>query len=234
VTPCNPLMFDPQGHLRLTPKQLFEAARTRPIRLVNDVLTAGTPAAFAEYERYCAFLDAVSKRLGVHPRNIFVRGSCHIGYSIAPKPKVWTAMSPGSDIDLAIVDAPYFHRVDDEVQQWEGTNRADTFQGEAFKAFVERRRDRQFNCCRDYRLPPAVCVHHQDTMSEIPVATFCEVARPLSAFIFKDWWSVRRRYEYDLRQLCSRVDQGQISPPGDEPTPAGPAPVVPPPPGAAV
>src|SRR6516165_12189716 len=99
------MKFDDQGHLLLTPKELHQQAVARPQRLINDFLLAGTPSAFADYARYCDFLDAIAERTGVHTRNLFVRGSCQIGFSIAPQRKVWTAMSDQSDLDLAIVDA---------------------------------------------------------------------------------------------------------------------------------
>ena len=42
-------------------------------RLLNAYLMVGTPIVFAEYSRYCEFLEAVSDRTGVHTRNLYVR-----------------------------------------------------------------------------------------------------------------------------------------------------------------
>ena len=84
--------FDSQGHVQWTPRTLYDLAKTAPLRLVNRFLMNGTPAAFPDYGRYCDFQEAVAERTGVHPRNLYLRGSCHIGFSIAPQPKVWTAM----------------------------------------------------------------------------------------------------------------------------------------------
>ena len=39
-----------------------------------------------------------------HPCNLAIRGSAHLGFSIAPRPeKVWVALGPGSDLDVALV-----------------------------------------------------------------------------------------------------------------------------------
>ncbi len=86
---------------RRTPKELYQSVLESPLRLVNDYLMGGsTPKAFDEYARYFDFVHAVSERTGVHPRNLYLRGSCQIGYSIAPRSdKVWTTMSDDSDLD---------------------------------------------------------------------------------------------------------------------------------------
>ena len=116
------MKFDEQGHVVWTPKELYELAKTDPLRLINGYLMTGTPWAFADYACYCDFLQALAERLGVHPRNLYLRGSCQIGFSIAPKAKVWTAMSENSDLDLAIVDEAYFTRFEREVRWWEDRN----------------------------------------------------------------------------------------------------------------
>ena len=210
-------MFDAQGHVPLSPRDLYERAVASPVRLINDVRSAGTRAAFPTYESYCDFLHAVTERLGVHPKNMFLRGSARVGYSIAPRiDKLWKAMSDTSDLDLCIVDAPYFHQLDDEVQRWEATNRADRFESAEFHDYVGRQRDRAFDCCRDYLIPRVICVHHHDTMDQVPVAQFCGRNRSLSAFVFRNWWSVRRRYESDLGQLVKGVRTGRLPEPPDE------------------
>ena len=78
--------FDKHGHVTWTPKALYDLAKSTPQRLVNRYLMTGTPWAFPEYGRYCDFLEAVAERTGVHPRNLYLRGSCQVGFSIAPKP----------------------------------------------------------------------------------------------------------------------------------------------------
>jgi hypothetical protein len=216
--------FDKHGHVLWTPRTLFDLAKSAPTQLVNRYLMTGTPAAFAEYDRYCDFLEAVAERTGIHPRNLYLRGSCQIGFSIAPKPTVWTAMRNGpkpepSDLDLVIVDEAYFTRFEREVRWWEDRNPGEFLQGKAAEAFERRQQDRQFNCCRDEALPHAICVHHQDTMRRVAEMKHCGLHRSLSAFIYPDWLSARQRYEYDLRKLVQGVKAGQLPPPGDEPFP---------------
>ena len=73
--------FDEQGHILWTPKDLYGMVKDNPLRLVNDYLMGGvTPKAFAEYKLYCDFVHAISERTGVHPRNLYLRGSCQIGF----------------------------------------------------------------------------------------------------------------------------------------------------------
>ena len=216
--------FDIHGHVVWTPKTLYDLAKTAPLQLVNRYLMTGTPHAFMEYGPYCDFLEAVAERTSVHPRNLYLRGSCQIGFSIAPKQTVWTAMRHGpkpkpSDLDLVIVDEAYFTRFEREVQWWEDRNPGEFLQGMASEAFVRRQQDRQYNCCRDEALPPAICVHHQDTMRRVAEMKHCGLHRELSAFIYPDWLSARQRYEYDLRKLIEGVEAGRLPPPGDEPIP---------------
>lgn len=233
--------FDEQGHLVCTPTKLYEMAVANPLRLLNGYLMAGTPWAFAEYTHYCDFLGAVSERTGVHVKNLYVRGSCHIGFSIAPDvDKVWAAMGHKSDLDLVIVDADYFHRCEEELRRWEARNPVAGLQ-QAAKAAARRAQDRQFNCFRDKPLPKVVCVHHQKTMARIAALAHCGHKRNVSAFIYPDWHSAQQRYEYDLALLCAGVKQGSLPPPPEQPfprdptarpTPSSPAPVSPAPPPA--
>jgi hypothetical protein len=214
------MKFDEQGHVVWSPRMLYDLAKAALLQLVNRYLMTGTPWAFAEHDRYCEFLEAVAERTGVHPRNLYLRGSCQIGFSIAPKPTVWTAMRSGSqpsDLDLVIVDDAYFTRFEREVRWWEDRNPGEFLQGLAAKAFERRQQDRQFNCCRDEALPPAICIHHQDTMLRVAEMRHCGLRRKLSAFIYPDWLSARRRYEYDVRKLVEGVEAARLSRPGDEP-----------------
>src|SRR5438128_1607574 len=101
--------FDPEGHLQITPEQLFLLATKDPRRLIDHYLIHGTPAVFFTYDAYYDFLREVSNRFEVHPRNLILRGSSKLGFSIAPKiDKVWYELGENSDLDLAIVDAAYY------------------------------------------------------------------------------------------------------------------------------
>ena len=189
------MKFDEHGHVVWSPKELYELAKSDSIRLVNGYLMRGTPWAFASYSQYCDFLEAIAERTGVHPRNLYLRGSCQIGFSIAPQPSVWTAMRGDpkpSDLDLVIVDEGYFTRFEREVRWWEGRNAEAALQGREAKAFELRQHDRQYNRCRDEALPPAICVHHRDTMRRVAAMKHCGLHRALSAFVYPDWLSARR------------------------------------------
>jgi hypothetical protein len=216
--------FDEQGHVIWTPKKLYQMVLESPLRLVNDYLMGGsTPRAFDKYAQYCDFVHAVAEHTGVHPRNLYLRGSCQVGFSIAPRAdKVWTAMSDDSDLDLVIVDRPYFERFEEEIRRWEDRNPVQALQGRESGAFLERQRDRQFYCCRDKALPSVVCVHHRDVMAAVADLRDCGRRRDVSAFIYPDWLSARRRYENDLRLLRKGIDSGELTPPEDTPFPAKP------------
>ena len=68
------MTFDSQGHLQITPEQLFRFACNDPRRLIDHYLTHGTPAVFPTYDAYCDFLREISNRLEVHPKNLVLRG----------------------------------------------------------------------------------------------------------------------------------------------------------------
>src|SRR5438552_17434540 len=88
--------FDEQGHVVWTPKELYQMVVEGPLRLVNDYLMGGsTPKALDEYAQYRDFVHAVAERTGVHPRNLYLRGSCQIGFSIAPRADARLATAEG-------------------------------------------------------------------------------------------------------------------------------------------
>ena len=216
------MKFDEHGHVIWTPKTLYDLAKTNPLQLANRYLMAGTLRAFADYASYCEFLEAITERTGIHPRNLYLRGSCQIGFSIAPKRTLWMAMRDGpkpSDLDLVIVDQSYFTRFEREIQWWEERNPADSVQRNAADDYARRQQDRHFNCCRDEAVPPAICIHHKDTMKRVADLNHCGLHRDLSAFIYPDWLSARKRYESDLRKLVEGVEAGRLPPPDDEPFP---------------
>ena len=114
-----------------------------------------------------------------------------------------------SNLDLVIVDEAYFTRFEREVRWWEERNPGEFLQGRASTAFERRQQDRQFNCCRDEALPPAVCIHHQDTMRCVAAMAHCGVHRTLSKLFYPDWLSARSRYDFDLRQLVNGVESSR-------------------------
>jgi hypothetical protein len=46
----------------------------------------------------------------------------------------------------------------------------------------------------------------------------CGKSRRLGAFLYPDWFSATRRYEYDIRQLVEGVKHGRLEEPGDAST----------------
>jgi len=194
--------IDNQGHVVITPRE-FQAALDRPAWLINDVWLARTPWAFPTYDGYCEFMAFLADRLNVHPRNILVRGSTKIGFSISPKAdKVWMAMRPDSDLDLAIVDTDYYHYFDREIRSYERKPGNTPLRGEAARKAFGRKKSRSFYTYRYHQFPDIACVaEHNSCLSEAPVEKCCDALRSISAFIYRDWWSVYSRCEYDLKDL---------------------------------
>lgn len=214
------MQFDAHGHVESSPRELYQMAVDDPRRLLTAYLTTGTPHAFPNCQSYCKFLVAISDRIGVHPRNLYMRGSCHISYSIAPRTdKAWIAMRDDSDLDLVIVDSVYFHRFEEELRRWEIRNPVRAPDRGA-KAAALRAQDRLFNLCRDESLPPSVCVHHQKAMESVAKTAHCGRVRNLNAFIYPDWHSAQVRYEYDLRKLREGIEHQWIATPPEMPLPA--------------
>jgi hypothetical protein len=225
------MKFDEHGHVRWTPRSFYALAEEAPDRLIDGYLMFGTPAAFPDYISYCTFLAEIEERTGIHPRNLYLRGSCQLGFSITPKvEKVWSRIREDSDLDLVIVDPLYYRRFEEEIREWETRNPIDALKGKASDHYLKRQEDRQYNCCRDYALPQAVCVHHQKTMKRVADKKYCGGWRKLSAFIYPDWHSARRRYEFDIRMLVQGVQRKWLTPPEDEPFSYNPEPIPPAPP----
>lgn len=225
-------MFDPQGHKSVTATQFFASATADVRTAVKDLCLSGTPSAFSTFTAYRAFLDAVSTALGIHPRAIVVRGSAHLGFSTSPKPhKIWKAFrrvaGPGeeiSDIDIAIVDLPYFDQMNREILNWEERQGGEPLPNSPrFRRWLRRADYRHYNLCADDdSLPPNTCMRHVNAIGAIDTAPFCAgIRHGLSAFVFRDWWSLQNRCEYDLRTILRLVQAQAISAP---PALAGPPP----------
>lgn len=207
-------MFSAQGHLDIQPKDFLKMAQEAPRKLVNNYLLAGTPHLFATYDEYCAFRGDLASKLRIHPCTILVRGSARFGYRTSPRAdKVWTPITPDSDIDVAIADVDYFNHLDAEVREWEARQRMPHPAHPSFRPYAQRQQYRSFNCVADSWLPPNTCVSHGDTMSEFDTMAYCGRKRKVSAFVFRDWWSLRNRFEFDIAELCSRVNAGALPPP---------------------
>lgn len=208
-----------EGHIQLSPREFCERL-DEPARLINDLLIPGTPAAFATYGRYRDFLHACAAIFGVHPRNLVLRGSSKLGFSVSPSAEsIWREMRPDSDIDLAIVDPDYYHYLDREIRMWERAPTNLAFRGIRFKQSMARRQQRAFYTYRYFDLPDIPCVRdHNDRLRRVPVEDCCGLPRPIDAFIFRDWWCLYSRWEYDLRDLRKALAEG-LEAGGDTPKP---------------
>jgi hypothetical protein len=101
------MQFDAEGHVVVTPRE-WQQRLEDSASLTRDLWLVGTPWAFPTYAKFCEFVNFLADRLGVHANNIAIRGSTKVGFSISPRAeKVWMAMRPDSDLDLAIVDPDY-------------------------------------------------------------------------------------------------------------------------------
>lgn len=198
------MTFDEEGHVCVEPQEVHRLAVTDPQRLIHEILIPGTPWAFSTHASHCRFLEHFAESLNVHPRNILLRGSTKIGFSIAPRPnKIWKIYGNGSDIDLAIVDHNYFEKIDEEVRTWErdSANRSSMFLDErARREAINRAKQRgQFRCLRYFDLPLVTTVaNHNVCLSRAPVMKCCGIERQLTAFIYRDWWGVFDRYLFDI------------------------------------
>ncbi len=213
------MKFDDEGRVVWTPKELFALAINDSRRLIGGFLMAGhTPSVFPSHEKYYSFLEALAERTGVHSRSLYLRGSCQIGFSIAPRvDKVWLAPREKSDLDLVIIDPNYFRRIEKEILHWEARNPEPTLEDRHAKHLTRRREDRLYNCCWDEVFPPPVGCHHRDSMRIVADMQHCGRWRKLGAFIYPDWFSAKRRYERDIRLLVEGVKDGILEEPGDTP-----------------
>ena len=207
------MTFSQEGYIGISPSDLLARARCDLRSLVNDILLAGTPYIFGtSYSSYCEFRRALAERLHVHPCSIVIRGSARLGYSTKPvMNEAWRALSDASDIDVAIADADYFNHLDSEIQSWESRQLVPHFRAPAYYPYARRETYRAFNCVADEWLPPNTCVWHTDVMENFDTASYLGgVNRDVSAFVFRDWWSLRNRWEFDLRELCRAVDENKV------------------------
>jgi hypothetical protein len=219
--------FDQQGHIVVTPKQLHQLAVHDRKRLINAVLLPGTPAAIPTHDQYFDLLQHFADSLGIHPNNLFFKGSTKIGFSIAPKSeKVWMAFGPESDLDLAIVDAGFFSQLDNEVGRWERSseNREKLFQENSLLTAYKNRKYHKgkFDCYRFFDLPDIDCMKQlNECIDTAPVLQCCGIQRPMTAFVFRHWWGVFERYDYDLHCLCQALNEKTLQMPAaeDEPRP---------------
>jgi len=214
--------FDQQGHVVVTPKQLHQLAIENRKHLINAVLLPGTPAAIPTHDQHFELLHYFADSLGLHPNNLFFKGSTKIGFSIAPRSeKVWMEYGAESDLDLAIVDADFFSRVDSETGQWErmSENCERVFKDNTLLKAAKNRsyQKGRFDCFRFFDLPDIEVMQKlNESLEKAPIERCCGIPRPMTAFVFRNWWGVYRRYEYDLHCLCQAMSQDDLNLPAAE------------------
>jgi hypothetical protein len=202
------MQFDAEGHLLVTPAEVQALALSDRARLINTVLLPGTPRAIPTHAQHCELLGFIADKVGVHPNNLLFKGSTKIGFSIAPRAeKVWMEYGPTSDLDLAIVDGQFFQVVDYEVGRWEWSaeNRGRMFRDQRLLRDHQNRARHKglYDCFRFFDLPKIACMERlNECLGAAPVEACCGMRRSLTAFIFRDWWSVCKRYDFDLHCLC--------------------------------
>jgi hypothetical protein len=217
--------FDEHGRVLLSPRHVHDGLADCEW-LINRWLLPGTPHIFDTYDSYHRFLNSIADALYIPPLNVCVRGSGKIGFSIAPREeKVWMEVAPDADVDVGIVDVDYFNVIHREIERWLRSAPAD----EGRDVSKKIRKTRGFEYYRYFDLPEAIQVvaQHNESFKRAGEAIECVQGRVVTAFIYRDWWSVIRRYRFDLEKL----NQGLMR--GVNPLPAGgdrPRPYQPPPP----
>jgi hypothetical protein len=221
-------MFDAQGHLTITQRDFYDRARSDVRAAAFELLLTGTPAIFGTYSDYCGFVQELARLLGVHPRSVVIRGSGHLGFSVNPKlEKAWRPLRNGgieglSDIDAAVVDGEYFSEIDSRLRAWELKQGPPDPSNPDARRWVARGTTRQFNYYADFHLPGELFSQHFRKLARLRRSNYSGKKRKVSVFVFKDWWSLRSRCEYDLRQLLAAFPQGPVVTPVVS-VPQGPA-----------
>jgi hypothetical protein len=231
---CPPHMkFDDDGHILITPREMEERAFAAPDWLINHALLPGTPLAFPRYSNYAEFVDFLASKTGIHPHHFLFRGSTKIGFSICPnrdKRRVWRRFGPASDLDLAITDPHFYATVDEEVRRYdrhprnlEKVLRYRT--GSVLNKYRNRINQKgRHDCYRYFDLPRELdCLKAlDDVLREAPLAKCCiHPFAEFKAFIFRDRWSVHRRYHTDLEDLRRGLTakENPLPKAGEEPSP---------------
>lgn len=206
------MSIDDQNHASVSPAEMESLLFQDRRLLINGTLIPSTPIIFAERRDFDRFLEWLSDQFRVHPRNFVIRGSTLLGYSMTPLPaKVWTSYTDRSDIDLAIVDADYYHVFDREIHRLEtrplGSAEAST---DTTEKRNNRKRDRKFYCYKYFDLPNLPAVVQQTAALQNVPAYLLDRPRPVKAFVYRDWWSLFDRWDWELRSLEDGVRQGRL------------------------
>jgi hypothetical protein len=104
-----------------------------------------------------------------------------------------------------------------QISIWERNPENKAFSGPQFSKSIARQKQRGFYTYRYFDLPPIGCVtEHTTQLKALPIEACCGLPRPVDAFIFRDWWSLYSRWEFDLRDL-SKALRHRLETGGDVP-----------------
>lgn len=223
IWPRRSVRFDAEGHVLLSPKHVEEGLSDCDL-LVTRWLLPGTPHLFDTYDDFHRFLLFIADELYIPPMNVCVRGSGKIGFSIAPKGhKLWMAPGPDSDVDVGIVDVDYFNLIHRELRRWMRTAPVD--RGREVLKKVKKTRVHEYYRYFDLPNEIPVVAQHNDCFRRAGDAVECVRGRVVTAFIFRDWWSVCARYKFDLELVkCGLAKGGDLPRASDKPRPYVPPP----------
>ena len=100
-------------------------------------------------------------------------------------------MGEKSDVDLAIVDARYYERIDHEVIRWEERNRADKVKGLHLRGLPGPPRRPLLPTAAFEDLPEHLFSPSLRRDEDVVLMEHCGRRREMNAFIFRDWWALR-------------------------------------------
>lgn len=204
--------FNLEGHADFSPLEIERRIGQARSLLINSVLIAAVPRIFVKRQDYERFAEYLSDELRVHPRNFSLRGSSLLGFSFHPK-HLWRQCSDDSDVDLAIVDADYYHMIDREIRHLETRPLGDieaVRAGDSEEKRLGRRTDRKFYCYRYFNLPDLPAVASQKQVLKNVPSHLLDRRRSVDAFVFRDWWSVYSRWDSDLRGIQDGIVQRRM------------------------
>lgn len=208
--------FSIHGHVIFPPTAFATALEGDLERLCDDVLMVGTPFVFPNYKAFCDFTHDLGAALGVHPRNLYLRGSARFGYSTTPRTsKLWgnfralTDTKP-SDIDVAIIDSELFNNVNRLIIRWEERRTMPSPNQPHSSDWLRRRELRGAGMVYSKLLPPRVFSAHVRSLKSFDTTPYIGGRRTLTTMIFRDAWAFRKRWIRDLREIKRCVDNGCV------------------------
>ncbi len=193
-------MFDNEGHAELAPELFRQIVRERSFEyLINGILTRATPRLFDTLAWHVEFAGKVADAVSVHPRNIVIRGSTLLGYSLRPD-RFGRPIHEESDIDLAIIDPDYYHVIDRQIRYLESQGKLHRKLRDNEAKRNRRKEFRKFYCYRYFDLPGIPMIQEQDRQLG-KIADALPTKRIISTFVFRDWLSLFSKWKRELVEI---------------------------------